>query len=174
MTKHLSDQQKKPVYRVLFVCLGNICRSPAAEGIMTAWAQTAQKADSWPCHIEVDSAGTGDWHAGELADPRMRQAAEKRGYPLIHRARQIMLKDFYDFDLLLTMDPSIQKAVVNLSPDLVLAKKVRPFGELLGDGETSVPDPYFGNQKGFEEVLDLLERGLQHLPTFFQEVCKKS
>ncbi len=174
MTTYQSYQQKKPIYRILFVCLGNICRSPAAEGILTCWAKTLPEADSWKYDLEVDSAGTGGWHAGELADQRMRQAAEKRGYPLTHRARQITLQDFTDFDFLFTMDPSIQKAVLSLSPDQVWTKKVRPFGELLGDGEIAVPDPYFGNQKGFDEVLDLLERGLRHLPAFLQRESEKS
>jgi protein-tyrosine phosphatase len=143
---------------VLFVCLGNICRSPAAEGIFKKIADDLRLAQK----IRIDSAGTGDWHAGELPDLRMRQAASRRGYQLTHRARQVRLQDFKEFDFIFGMDKSNVKNLLNLaSSDESARGRISPFGIWLGDAQMDIPDPYGGESEDFENVLDLLERGLK-------------
>lgn len=144
--------------RVLFVCLGNICRSPAAEGLFLHHLVQ----EGLEGQIEVDSAGTGGWHAGDLADARMRQAARARGVELQSRARQVKREDFELFDLIVAMDRD------NLAHLRRLGKS-RPgqlflFSELLGEGwPEDVPDPYYGGPEGFETVLDMLSAGLPAL-----------
>jgi protein-tyrosine phosphatase len=142
------------VIRVLFVCLGNICRSPAAEAVLRAQAESAKTA------LDVDSAGTGDWHVGELADARMRGAGARRGYQLRHRARQIAAADFARFDLIITMDDANYRQVLTLAPDADAGRKVRKFCSFCSTHAlTEVPDPYYGGADGFELVLDILEDG---------------
>lgn len=137
--------------KILFVCLGNICRSPAAEGVMR------KKTDGM--NIEIDSAGTAGYHIGELPDPRMRSHALKRGYSLTHHARQFNPeKDFERFDLIIPMDAS------NLR-NLQMMDKKKQYGyklKMMTDFCTSmkvheVPDPYYEGPEGFELVLDILE-----------------
>jgi len=130
---------------VLFVCLGNICRSPTAEAVFRARA-----GDSG---IIIDSAGTGAWHAGDGPDPRSRAEGERRGYSFAGQAaRKVRVQDFHDFDFILAMDAS------NLS-DL---KAIRPknatanLSLFLPDG-SDVPDPYYGGPDGFSQVVDLIE-----------------
>jgi len=140
--------------RVLFVCLGNICRSPTAEGVMRA-VVAGRGLDG---AVEVDSAGTGPWHAGEPADERMRRAAGRRGYELGSRARQVHPEDFDRFDLIIAMDRE------NLADLRALAPPGRDnlhlFSDFLPPGSPrDVPDPYYGGERGFEEVLDLVEAG---------------
>jgi protein-tyrosine phosphatase len=145
------------VQRLLFVCLGNICRSPAAEGVFLSLIAQAGLEDSF----EVDSAGTGGWHVGCPADRRMRAAAERRGIHLPSRARQIAPADFHRFDRILTMDDD------NLRQVLALARECGPPpGMAQIEPMTShcrhfrvreVPDPYDGDTQGFEHVLDMLE-----------------
>ncbi|MEJ8567165.1 low molecular weight protein-tyrosine-phosphatase [Elongatibacter sediminis] len=148
---------------VLFVCLGNICRSPAAEGVFRhVVAEAGREGD-----FEIDSAGTGSWHVGNPADKRMRAAAQRRGYALDSIARQLVSDDFERFDLILAMDDDNLRNVTALGNGNGRARVVlmREFCEQHGPGE--VPDPYFGGDEGFEEVLDILEdacRGLlRHL-----------
>lgn len=138
---------------MLFVCLGNICRSPAAEGVFRKLVADAGRADEF----DIDSAGTGGWHAGEPADHRMRAAAERRGYRLDSIARQIRAEDFERFDLILTMDEENFRRVSRFRRDGGRARiaRLREFCEIHGVGE--VPDPWFGGAEGFEEVLDILE-----------------
>jgi protein-tyrosine phosphatase len=144
--------------RVLFVCMGNICRSPAGEGLFIAYVAAAGQADKF----EVDSAGTGGWHAGDLADPRMRQAAARRGVMLESRARQVKVKDFESFDLIVAMDRQ------NLA-HLESMGRARPgqlflLSELLGpEWPRDVPDPYYGGPEGFEKVLDMLDAAMPAL-----------
>lgn len=107
----------------------------------------------------VDSAGTGDWHVGSLADPRMRRMALLRGYNLTHRARQFVAQDFSKFDFIFTMDEHNYRDVLALSPDSVAKGKVQPFSALLSQSLPRIPDPYYGQEKDFEHVLDLLEEG---------------
>lgn len=141
--------------RVLFVCLGNICRSPAAEGVMRRAVEAAGLAD----RFVIDSAGTGRYHIGDLPDSRMRSAAARRGLALTHRCRQVTESDFDDFDLIIGMDHSNIANLRRLAPTPEAEKKIHPIGEWLGSapGYDYVPDPYYEGSEGFELVLDLLE-----------------
>ncbi|MBN8506742.1 MAG: low molecular weight phosphotyrosine protein phosphatase [Burkholderiales bacterium] len=133
--------------RILFVCMGNICRSPTAEGVMRAQLQAVGLQ-----HVEVDSAGTHGWHAGEPPDPRSQQHAAQRGYDLSKlRARQLVAEDFERFDWVLVMDEANLQAAARLCPPTHRAK----LHKLLGAAD--VPDPYHGGAQGFEQVLDLVE-----------------
>lgn len=140
---------------VLFVCLGNICRSPAAEGIFRA--HLAER--GLEAVVEVDSAGTIDQHAGERADPRMREAASARGYDLGSRARRVTPEDFERFDLIVAMDRSNRDDLERLAERGGGGiRKVRLLSEYLSAGSPEdVPDPYWGGPRGFDNVLDLLE-----------------
>ncbi|HGY5554758.1 MAG TPA: low molecular weight protein-tyrosine-phosphatase [Prochlorococcus sp.] len=142
--------------RLLFVCLGNICRSPAAEGVFLHQL----KIQGLEKQFVVDSAGTGGWHVGRPADSRMRNAAAQRGILLPSRARQIKAKDLQTFDLILTMDADNLLNVQSLAGELgqIATARIKPM--LSYASKTSlqeVPDPYYGGDAGFEEVLDLLE-----------------
>jgi len=136
--------------RILFVCLGNICRSPMAEAILRHQLKEAGLG-----HIEVDSAGTGAWHAGEMADPRTRRTLRSRGINYDGRARQLRAEDFEVFDLILTMDT--QNLRDTLGWREARAEKVRRFLE------HDVPDPYYDEAHGFERVYEMLDIGCQRL-----------
>lgn len=143
-------------FRVLFVCLGNICRSPAAEGVMRTLVETEGLAE----HIAIRSAGTGGWHAGNLPDARMRKAAQNRGYSLQSRARQVTSDDLREYDLVLVMDKQNQREIRPFDSTGENTAKIRLFCEFCTDHDTDeVPDPYYGGEQGFEHVLDLLEDG---------------
>lgn len=136
--------------RILFVCLGNICRSPAAEGVTRALAAARG------LELALDSAGTGDWHVGNPPHPPMIAAARARGYDLAPlRARQIVAPDFARFDLILGMDRANLTAIERLRP----AGSATPVRLFLGEAE--VPDPYFDGR--FDEALDLVEQGAARL-----------
>ena len=142
--------------RLLFVCLGNICRSPAEEGVFLHQL----KIQGLEKQFVVDSAGTGGWHVGRPADSRMRNAAAQRGILLPSRARQIKAEDLQTFDLILTMDADNLLNVQSLAGELgqIATARIKPM--LSYASKTSlqeVPDPYYGGDAGFEEVLDLLE-----------------
>ncbi|MEM6538008.1 MAG: low molecular weight protein-tyrosine-phosphatase [Pseudomonadota bacterium] len=140
--------------KVLFVCLGNICRSPAAEGILRL------RAKDRGVDIYVESAGTGDWHVGDPPDERMIRVAGKRGVRLDHlRARQVAFDDFYLFDYLLAMDLRNQDDLLRLAPPNRECD-IRLFLDFAEGPERETPDPYFGGERGFEDVLDLIERGV--------------
>jgi protein-tyrosine phosphatase len=143
--------------RLLFVCLGNICRSPAAEGVFLHLIEREGVADQFV----VDSAGTGGWHVGNPADRRMRAAAERRGIQLPSRARQIELADFSQFDRILTMDDDNLRQVRSLASELGerpgLARIETMTSHCRQHSAREVPDPYYGGEQGFEHVLDLLE-----------------
>lgn len=141
--------------RVLFVCTGNICRSPTAAGVFT---QLAARAGRQSLFV-VDSAGTHDYHVGAQADPRSRRHALQRGCDLSsHRARQVCAADFERFDLILAMDRGHQSDLAQLAPE-AHRHKVRLFMDYAPDaGTDEVPDPYYGGDEGFENVLDLVER----------------
>ena len=145
--------------RVLFVCLGNICRSPTAEGVMRHKLQLAGLGD----RVRVDSAGTGAWHVGKAPDPRSRAAAELRGY-LLHdlRARQVQEEDFQCFDLILAMDRDNLRQLRNLQPQGAPAE-LDLFLRRGGLAEHEVPDPYYGGATGFEQVLDMVELACDRL-----------
>lgn len=143
-------------FKLLFVCMGNICRSPAAEGVMIEIARAAGLAGS----LQIDSAGTGGWHAGKPADPRMRRAAEFRGYDLKSLARQVTPRDLEEQDLILVMDQQNLRDIAPFDPERRHTGKVRLFCEFCAEHECdAVPDPYYGGPEGFELVLDLLEDG---------------
>jgi protein-tyrosine phosphatase len=140
--------------RILFVCLGNICRSPSAEAVMRGLI-----AGEGLEGIEVDSAGTGDWHVGNPADERAIAAAAARGVTIEGVARQVRPSDFEEFDLILAMDRNNHANL--LAMEGADPEKVRLFREMAGEGELDVPDPYYGADDGFTEVLDILERGCE-------------
>jgi protein-tyrosine phosphatase len=145
---------------ICFVCLGNICRSPTAEGVMREQVAAAGLADA----ISIDSAGTGDWHVGEAPDSRAQQAARSRGYDLSAlRARQIEAADFERFDLVLAMDAANLAELRKRCPPRHHGK-VRLLAEFGSDASVrEIADPYFGGAQGFEQVLDQCEdacRGL--------------
>ncbi len=140
--------------RILFVCLGNICRSPAAEAAFAHLAADAGLGD----RFVVDSAGTGAWHVGQPADRRMRQTAERRGLQVTSIARQVTTDDFARFDYIFAMDTDNQRTLLRLAPAEHRAK-VRLFRDLDPDGRgQDVPDPYYGATNGFDEVLDIVTR----------------
>ncbi|MDE6078517.1 MAG: low molecular weight phosphotyrosine protein phosphatase [Duncaniella sp.] len=145
--------------KVLFVCLGNICRSPAAEEILRS--MTAGLSPEW----SVDSAGTGRYHIGELPDRRMRVHALQRGYTLTHHCRLVTTEDFEDFDLIVGMDASILTWLRHAAPSVEAARKIRPMASFFSPGARydHVPDPYYEGSEGFELVLDLLEDGCRNI-----------
>jgi len=148
--------------KLLFVCLGNICRSPAAEGVFLHLLEERGLSDQFV----VDSAGTGSWHVGNPADRRMQAAANRRGIQLPSRARQIDLNDLETFDLVLTMDQDNLHAVNGLAREAG-ARATARIQPILSYGrrysEAEVPDPYYGGDAGFEHVLDLLEDACEAL-----------
>ena len=147
--------------KILFVCLGNICRSPAAEGIMRSLLEKEGLHDQF----EIDSAGLYGGHAGELPDSRMRIHARKRGYDLTHRSRPVTFHDFSEFDLIIGMDDSNISRLKAMAPSIEDEKKVvRMIDFVKGFPQYhSVPDPYYEGAEGFEIVLDLLEDGCRNL-----------
>lgn len=154
-------EKKSPVFSILFVCLGNICRSPAAEGIMKQQLELNGLADK----VFVDSAGICNRHVGDLPDARMRMHGSRRGYDFCSRARQIRRSDFDRFDLIIVMDSDNYEDVCSLARNEDEMAKVRLMTEYLSryKGRRSVPDPYYGGDAGFELVLDLLEDGITEL-----------
>ncbi|WP_434562059.1 low molecular weight phosphotyrosine protein phosphatase [Pseudomonas sp. Z5-35] len=145
--------------RVLFVCLGNICRSPTAEGILRHKLREA----GLDAQVEVASAGTGDWHVGKAPDKRSQAAALSRGYDLsAQRAQQVTRADFAAYDLILAMDSSNLRNLKVLQPTNARAELdlfLRRYEAELDD----VPDPYYDGEQGFEQVLDLIERATDRL-----------
>jgi protein-tyrosine phosphatase len=149
--------------RILFVCMGNICRSPTAEGVMRALVRDAGLED----RIQIDSAGTGGWHAGEPPDARATEAARRRGIVLDGAARQVRAEDFAEFDLLVAMDRENLRGLLAIAPDEDAAAKVRllrEFGPVgAGAGDLDVPDPYYGGERGFDTVVELVQAACRGL-----------
>jgi protein-tyrosine phosphatase len=144
-----------PVVRVLFVCLGNICRSPTAEGVFAAHVAAA----GLSAQLRWDSAGLVDHHAGELADPRTRAEAERRGVVLTHRSRPIVPDDFRSFDYVLGMDGANMVRLRRMAADTGFTgtlARLRDFDPASPPG-SDVPDPYYGGAEGFVEVFDLCD-----------------
>jgi len=137
---------------VLFVCMGNICRSPTAEGVFRKLVAEAGRG----AEFQVDSAGTIGYHQGQRADPRMRAAAETRGYALESLARRIEHDDFDRFDLIVTMDDDNYRDVDQMNPGS-RARVVRMCDYSEKHEITEVPDPYYGGESGFHKVIDILE-----------------
>jgi len=139
--------------KVLFVCLGNICRSPVAEILFEHHLKLLGKAS----FFYLDSCGTGGWHQGELADKRMRQTAEANGLSITHRARQILEEDFSKFDYILSMDDQNMRDLLTMNE--AGSKKIFLLSDLSEDYiSQNIPDPYFGDMKGFENVFTLLNK----------------
>lgn len=147
--------------RVLFVCLGNICRSPAAEGIMRDIVEREGNPSEWV----IDSAGTGRYHIGDLPDHRMRIHARRRGLELTHHARQVTESDFDSFDYIIGMDGANVANLRRLAPTPEAERKVHAMAEFFSPSARydCVPDPYYEGAEGFELVLDLLQDGCQNL-----------
>ena len=143
--------------KILFVCLGNICRSSAADEIMRQKAISRGLGESFT----IDSAGTYGGHAGELPDARMRAAGKRRGYDFTHRSRRVRSDDFERFDLLLAMDDSVYESLSRLAPSVDALQKLERMADYLPAhfGFDYVPDPYDEGAEGFELVLDMLEEG---------------
>ena len=147
-------------FGILFVCMGNICRSPMAEGVFRHHVTQA----GLEGRIVIDSAGTHDYHVGEPPDPRAQRAAGRRGYDLsMLRGRQVSRADFGEFDYLLAMDRMNLRVLERLCPSRH-GHKLKLFLEFSNDAAPrEVPDPYYGGDQGFEHVLDLVEEAAQGL-----------
>ena len=150
---------ENPSISILFVCMGNICRSPTAEGVFRYFVEEAGLSES----IEVDSAGTHAYHTNEPADRRAQAAAERRGYSMSDiRARRVRDDDFERFDVIIAMDRDNLATLVDQA-DAEHHDKIRLFLEYSAVQETEVPDPYYGGAAGFERVLDLVEEASRGL-----------
>ena len=158
MTKHDNFREKTSV---LFVCLGNICRSPAAEGIMLHIVEKNKAAHLF----EIDSAGIGPWHVGELPDRRMRSHGADHGYDFSTRARQICRDDLRRFDYIIVMDRENYHEVSAMADSQEERHKIHMMTDFATHhpGHSVVPDPYYGGARGFELVIELLEDAFQGL-----------
>ncbi len=148
-------------FRVLFVCSGNICRSPMAEGMFRHLvAQAGREAD-----YEIESAGTGPWHVGQPPDSRMAQTARRHGVRLAGRARQFRPADFDRFDLVLAMDSANHISLVRAARSAEDERKIHLMREFdpQAAGDLDVPDPWYGGQAGFDEVYRIIERSSRAL-----------
>jgi protein-tyrosine phosphatase len=150
------------VVALLFVCMGNICRSPTAEGVMRGLVREQGLEDA----VEIDSAGTGGWHLGDPPDARATAAARARGVVLEGAARQVRPADFDDYDLILAADRTNLRELRAFAPAgararLHLLRESDPDAD--GRGDLDVPDPYYGGPEGFEDVLDLVEAACRGL-----------
>ena len=160
----------RAVVRVCFVCLGNICRSPAAEAVLRQLLDEAGMAE----FVEVDSAGTARYHLGDRPDPRTLAEAARRGIPIEHRARQLTRDELGEWDLIIAMDAHNLRdlrAMAAADGDVDRLRLLRSFDPSMGEPgvDADVPDPYYGEDVGFSEMFDLIEpacRGLvEHLQT---------
>ncbi|GHV27077.1 phosphotyrosine protein phosphatase [Bacteroidia bacterium] len=146
--------------KILFVCMGNICRSPAAEGIMIHKLHE-RGLDKF---FHIDSAGTHGYHEGELPDSRMRAHAAKRGYNLTSLSRPVKYDDFFDFDLIIGMDDNNISSLRHQAPDEASRQKIHRITDFCQNIVADhVPDPYYGGSHGFEHVLDILEDACEGL-----------
>ena len=146
--------------KILFVCLGNICRSPTAEAVMRKLAEARGLV------IEIDSAGTAAYHIGKSPDARSQQVALKRGINMSgQRARKVAENDFYEFDFILAMDKANYRDLLAIKPSNASADVLLFLNEFGSMGYDEVPDPYYGGEQGFELVLDLLEDACEQFLT---------
>jgi protein-tyrosine phosphatase len=156
---------------ILFVCLGNICRSPTAEGVLKHQLAEAGLEDQ----VTVDSAGTAGWHSGSLPENRTRRHASQRGYSLTHRARQVRPEDFEDFDLIIAMDEANRRDLRDFARRPGDMSKVQLFCEFTSQrSETEVPDPYHEGPEVFEQVLDIVEEGSAELMKLIRDRLRSS
>lgn len=157
-------------FRVLFVCMGNICRSPAAECVFAHQLRQAELADV----VDCDSAGTIGYHAGNPPDPRMRRALQARLIPVNGAARPVTEADLAQFDLILAMDRANLEDLRKLDTTGQYAQNIRLFGEFCRKTpDADVPDPYYGGEDGFETVLDMLEDGVGEVLSFIEQELQK-
>ena len=148
--------------RILFVCLGNICRSPTAEGVM----HSLLREEGMEREVQIDSAGTGSWHVGSAPDSRAAAAAQERGITLEGAARTVTDEDFEEFDLLVAMDRENASVLRGLAPSEEAREKVhllREFDPASNTADLDVPDPYYGAPDGFDQVLDLVHAACEGL-----------
>jgi protein-tyrosine phosphatase len=148
--------------KILFICLGNICRSPAANAIMQKYVDDADLT----AMFYIDSAGIGSWHVGQLPDQRMRFHGAKRGYNINHVARQFDARhDFADFDFIVVMDDENYQDICRKAHNDAERRKVIRMADYFNQykGRTSVPDPYYGDGEDFELALDLIEDGCRSM-----------
>jgi len=151
--------------KILFVCLGNICRSPAAHGVMESEISRLNLQGQFL----IDSAGTSGQHDGELPDERMRRFSHARGYELDSLSRKFTVNDFEEFDLILAMDKSNRENILKLDIDGKYKSKVKLFCEFCSSSDViEVPDPYWSGRDGFEQVLDIVEDGVQGILKFYE------
>ncbi len=153
--KEYNSLNNNKKYKILFVCLGNICRSSSAEGVMKHLVEEAGLTDEFL----IDSAGILSYHQGELPDPRMRAHAIRRGYDLTHRSRPVRTDDFFHFDLIIGMDDRNIEDLKERAPSPEAERKICRMTDYCTRfvHADHVPDPYYGGAEGFEYVLDLLE-----------------
>lgn len=144
---------------IVFICWGNICRSPAAEATFRKLVEGRNLQDVITC----DSAGTISQHQGNSPDSRMQKAAKDRDIQTCGTARMVTSEDFSSADMLITMDNFNFSELSQLAPDQKAKAKIKPFCDFVSTADTEVPDPYYGGAQGFEKVLDLLEDGCVHL-----------
>lgn len=159
MDRKLSSNEK---YKILFVCLGNICRSPAAQAVMQRLVDERGLTE----RFLIDSAGTSGYHDGDLPDRRMRVHARPRGYELTHRSRRVEGSDFEEFDLIIAMDAANASDLQRMAATPDEARKIVMMGDYIGQFRNHydyVPDPYYEGSEGFELVLDLLEEACNNL-----------
>ena len=154
----------------MFVCHGNICRSPAADGIMQAIVAEHGDEARWV----IDSAGTGGYHVGDLPDNRMRIHARRRGLELTHICRQVRYSDFDDFDLIIPMDANNEANLRRMAPSIENEAKIVPMAKFINMSlrYDYIPDPYYEGAEGFELVLDLLQNGCANLYDIMSKVIK--
>ena len=147
--------------KILFVCLGNIIRSPLGEGVFRHLAETHNALDRY----HVDSAGTSSYHIGESPDSRMRKTAAAHGLEYDGNARQLLPQDLDEFDLVLAMDRDNERAIRKLAQSPSQEDKIKLMREFdpAADGELDVPDPYYGGQQGFEQTYEIVFRSVEHL-----------
>ena len=156
--------------KILFVCLGNICRSSSAEEIM----RTFVAREGLDKEIEVDSAGILSYHQGELPDERMRAHAIRRGYNLTHHSRPVRTDDFFDFDFIIGMDDRNIQDLCDRAPSVEAEKKICRMTDFCVKKVVDyVPDPYYGGAQGFENVLDILEDACEGLLVKVKDNLKK-
>lgn len=155
LSELVSSLSGKDKIKILFVCIGNICRSPAAHGVMQSMVDERGLTDKF----YIDSAGTYGGHAGELPDQRMRVHAQRRGYSLTHRSRRVTGSDFEDFDVIVAMDASNRYNLQNMAATIEESEKIIMMADYirLYPHYDHIPDPYYEGSEGFELVLNLLE-----------------
>ena len=152
--------------RVLFVCLGNICRSPLGAAVLKHKLKE-NGMDSW---VEVDSCGTSNYHIGDNADPRTIATASMYGVAIDHCVRQLVARDLEDFDFIFAMDQNNYRNIVRLAPGKDVQRKIKLMREFDPQGKGGeVPDPYHGGEKDFQEVYEILDRSTTGFITYLKE-----